>query len=630
MTIQEFLTLATQVTIVFIAAITVVNFLRHRDQTRLDIALLFCALAFIIAVGRISQLPGITDAVNRGLGLATQMALMAHPYLFLRLVQDFRPVSPRIRGFAWIGMLVSWVSLLVFAAPLPLPVTLSLVAYFVFVELYATVAFAYGARSTVGVTSWRLTLAAAGSGLLALVIFASGLASVLPAAAPVIGYFNQIIGLLSMLSYYFGFATPQWLRHYWQLSELQRFLKETRGPWAGESVSATLERLCRISIRAVGGVAALVALWDESKKELVIQAATHPVLLTSGLHSKSKPLQQLWATQNPIIAQVPRDFSVQEAPLTAAIGAKATMLIPIKTEERNWGVLQVFNWRSSLFASDDINLLALFAEQTAIALSYATLVTGQQNLIQQLSQRTTQLEIAYKELEAFSYSVSHDLRAPLRHISGYIELLEKHAAAQLDEKSRRYMSVIQESNRRMGILIDALLAFSRFGRTEMHHTEIDLGQLVEEVIAEFESDLIGRDIDWHIQPLPQVHGDRTLLRLVLSNLISNALKFSRSRPRAKIEIGYTPGQNETVFFVRDNGTGFDMQFAGQLFGVFQRLHSATEFEGIGIGLANVRRIIQRHDGQTWAEGMLDEGATFYFSLPNQNAGPTKTQGEVNA
>ena len=291
MTIQEFLTLATQVTIVFIAAITVVNFLRHRDQTRLDIALLFCALAFIIAVGRISQLPGITDAVNRGLGLATQMALMAHPYLFLRLVQDFRPVSPRIRGFAWIGMLVSWVSLLVFAAPLPLPVTLSLVAYFVFVELYATVAFAYGARSTVGVTSWRLTLAAAGSGLLALVIFASGLASVLPAAAPVIGYFNQIIGLLSMLSYYFGFATPQWLRHYWQLSELQRFLKETRGPWAGESVSATLERLCRISIRAVDGVAALVALWDESKKELVIQAATYLVLMTSGLHSKSKPLQ---------------------------------------------------------------------------------------------------------------------------------------------------------------------------------------------------------------------------------------------------------------------------------------------------------------------------------------------------
>jgi light-regulated signal transduction histidine kinase (bacteriophytochrome) len=168
----------------------------------------------------------------------------------------------------------------------------------------------------------------------------------------------------------------------------------------------------------------------------------------------------------------------------------------------------------------------------------------------------------------------------------------------------------------MGVLIDDLLSFSRMGRSEMSKAQIDLGELVQDVIREFRTEAEGRNIRWNLPPLPVVTGDRAMLRIVLVNLISNALKFTRSRSQTEIEIGWMPGpETETIVFVRDNGVGFDMKYADKLFGVFQRLHRADEFEGTGIGLANVHRIINRHGGRTWAEAEINHGATFYFSLP---------------
>jgi signal transduction histidine kinase len=247
-------------------------------------------------------------------------------------------------------------------------------------------------------------------------------------------------------------------------------------------------------------------------------------------------------------------------------------------------------------------------------------ITERRRVAAELQRRGELLAAANKELEAFSYSVSHDLRAPLRHIDGYASLLRKAVGELLEEKPARYLQTISESAKQMGQLIDDLLVFSRMGRQEMLNTTVNLDQLIKTIIYDLRLDLQGRKISWTIDTLPEVPGDPVMLRQVFMNLIANAVKFTSTRPIAKIEIGVdrrTAG--EIVIFVRDNGVGFDMQYEAKLFGVFQRLHRVDEFEGTGIGLANVRRIVHRHGGRTWAEGIPDKGATFYVALPTRRS-----------
>jgi signal transduction histidine kinase len=241
-----------------------------------------------------------------------------------------------------------------------------------------------------------------------------------------------------------------------------------------------------------------------------------------------------------------------------------------------------------------------------------------QELEQRVHERTAKLEAANKELEAFANSVSHDLRAPIRHIDSYLELLKMNIRSVLSERDKQYMGRITSSAHKMGALVDDLLSFSRIGRQGMKFAKIDLEVVIGDIIRELEPDISGRNIKWYIQDLPVINGDVSMFRIVLMNLISNAVKFTREKEQAVIKAGSESRKGETIVFVRDNGVGFDQNYVNKLFGVFQRLHGADEFEGTGVGLAMVQRIMHRHGGRVWAEGEVGKGATFYLSLPHYN------------
>lgn len=236
-------------------------------------------------------------------------------------------------------------------------------------------------------------------------------------------------------------------------------------------------------------------------------------------------------------------------------------------------------------------------------------------LEQRVIERTAMLEASNKDLEAFTYSVSHDLRAPLRHINGFVDLLINQFKNGIPEKAIHYLDTISNSAKQMGSLIDALLLYSRTGRQELKKSELDMNLLVNEVTHQLKTGLEDREIIWDIQKLPIVSGDNVLLKLVWTNLIDNAVKYTRNVKPSEISVGSTEESNDFVFWVKDNGAGFDMKYAHKLFGVFQRLHSQSEFEGTGIGLANVQSIVNKHLGRVWVEAEPGKGAKFYFSLP---------------
>ncbi|WP_431634261.1 sensor histidine kinase [Dyella sp. KULCS107] len=277
----------------------------------------------------------------------------------------------------------------------------------------------------------------------------------------------------------------------------------------------------------------------------------------------------------------------------------------------------VINARRLQQDGDDPALLMTVSDITVRALVEKQV----KELNRQLEGKVEQISDVNRELEAFSYSVSHDLRAPLRHIAGFAGKLERHLGEQLDEKGHHYLEVISSAAQRMAQLIDDLLVFSRLGRGAMRMQPVDMQSLVDEARALTDSDTAGRRIEWKVAPLPVVVGDENMLRTVWQNLIGNAVKYTGQRELAKITVETSRTANgDYEFTVADNGAGFDMEYAGKLFGVFQRLHRASEFPGNGIGLANVRRIVARHGGRVWAEGEPGQGARFHFSLPAFEAG----------
>ncbi len=308
-------------------------------------------------------------------------------------------------------------------------------------------------------------------------------------------------------------------------------------------------------------------------------------------------------------------------------GFRSSVALPLKDAARRaFGVLSIYSSEPDAFTPEEMRLL----EELAGDLAFGVLVLRDRGELKRaeaqirelnrdlecrVAERTQQLEAANKELEAFSYSISHDLRAPLRAIDGFSQMLREDCETRLDDEGRRFLATIRSNAQRMGELIDDILAFSRTSRYEMSFATIDMAALANEVFDEERRGAAERDIELRIGALPPAKGDRALIRQVLVNLASNAVKFTAGRERALIEVSGAAQGAENVYCVKDNGAGFDMQYKDKLFGVFQRLHRADQFEGTGIGLAIVKRVVGRHGGRVWAEGRIDAGASFSFTLP---------------
>ncbi len=573
--------------------------------------MMFASLAIAVGVGFVN---GLLDQPSLWLGLIALWALIAQPYLLLRLVRYFRPLPPLASRAAGVGMIIAWIALLLAGSSLSTALALLLIAYFVVVDGYAMLAFIQGALVTSGVVQQRLRAVAVGAGLLALTLFAAGVGAAIPGLSDFTASLLQVTAIGSALGFYLGLAAPHWLRQTWQLRELYSFLRRVTQGDSLETEAEIYDVLISSVLEVTGGSKASILLWHEDggRWSRYGADAEDSIALDSQVNT-------YWQKRMPVIAT----GGVLSPSLRSDLGVEAgelTYVVPLERARRDWGILLVFHRNGSLFADDDLQMISLFAEQSTILLENLELVENLREHAASLEEGTAHLTAVNRELEAFSYSVSHDLRAPLRAVDGFSQALLEDYDDKLDDEGRDFLHRIRSESQRMGQLIDDLIGLSRFTRTELNIQHIDLSRIAREIAGNLAAQEPDRSVEISIQDGVMACGDERLMRVALENLIGNAWKFTMKKPDACIEFGCRDEASGTVYFVRDNGAGFEMAYVDKLFGAFQRLHAMTEFTGTGIGLAIVQRIMHRHGGSIRAEGVVNEGAAFYFKLGERDCG----------
>jgi signal transduction histidine kinase len=611
--------------VIFLA--TVRRAIQTRRRVKVDVCLLFAATTLIIILSvEASILPANLRAINT---LISAGLLMSIPFFLMRLVDDFTTVPPLIMRLVEAGFALSVLAIFVVPQPYPFWVVGPLIAYFVILEGYGAFAFMRAAGRSRGVTRRRMQAVAFGSACLSIELLIAGVAAAIPSINVVVVALIQLVAIASAIGYFTGFAPPAWLRRAWQAPELRTAVQRSAGlirlPGQTEAIRALEQSIAD----ALGATSASIGQWNEATGTLDFTTAT------SGGDASLDPSipPRVFASQRPLFREYPR--SAKTASDDHGVYHPAIMAAPITLEKRRIGVLAVSSLHAPIFGDEDLELTALLADQAAVILETRALIDESardrarseahaiseeerrkvyEELEVRVAERTSELQQALGDIESFSYSVSHDLRAPLRTIDGFSQALIEDCYEQLGDEGQSALRRIRAASHRMSEIIDGLLRLSRVTRTEFSRMSVNLSELVRSVANDFQRSDPDRRVDISIQDGIVAQADLPLMRVVVDNLVGNAWKFTANREYARIEFTAASDAGRTIYAIRDNGAGFDMAYSDKLFGPFQRLHRRDEFDGTGIGLATVQRIISRHGGTIWAEAGVDRGATFYFTL----------------
>jgi signal transduction histidine kinase/DNA-binding response OmpR family regulator len=630
---------------VLLWVITVVDLIRRPSRRRAEIAGLFTTLAAIILLQGLLRATGVTVA---WLTTAMAMVFLAQPYLLLRLVEHFRPL-PRLQHAAGLGLLLgSWAVILLAPQPLPPWAALALIGAFAYVELYATVAFVRGAIATRGVARRRLIAVATGSGLLASVFLLAPISTLLPEAREYVTGLTRLLGLASGLAYYIGFAPPRWLLRTWQLGEVSRFFWVLSGRSAEERLSTALDHVGLAAVRAIGGKAGLVALaeGDEPGLRLHLDPVNGAALraadvleLTPGRGDAA--LARAWSSGKALAAADPAtwDDDLRRA-ADAFGGASCALIAPLAASDRLYGVLIVLMERASLFAEDEAAMLAVLADQAALAIENGQLYAEaarrareRAELAERLQQQNAQLEEATRLKSEFLANMSHELRTPLNAIIGFSELLLDTPEGESDrETDLTYLGTIHRNGKHLLALINDILDLSKIeaGKMDLRIESFDLGQLVGQSLDMVKPLAARRDITlaWS--------GDTTLttadegkVKQILLNLLSNAIKFTPEGGSVFVETVCV--DEEVRITVVDTGIGIAPEHHDRIFQEFQQVDGAAsrKYEGTGLGLALTRRFAELHGGRCWVESALGEGSRFHVTLPVVGARGEREEGTAS-
>ncbi|MBC8171367.1 MAG: GAF domain-containing protein [Anaerolineae bacterium] len=589
--------------------------MRYRTDIQRDIFLMFLSLS----VAQLSVfIRGITGLPLLWLAPLGQLAVIAQPFLMLRLVGYFHEVPPLIYRATLGGMVVSWLLLIVSGTPLPTVPTLIVVAYFVLGNGYAVLAFVSGAFSSVGVVRQRLRFAAAGSAFLVVVFVLAGVNVVFPTARTVTLSLIQVLSICAALTYYLGFVPPDWLKLAWKHAELRYYLHQL--PRSDERTLENIFAPLYQGVTRVMGtsvVAVRIALWDENSQQLVFHdTSKQPEPPTEFFFSHI--FQHIWQQQSPMVLYKSARLSPEYQRLLETFNTRAMVTVPIATHEHTLGLLIILLEHTSLFVDDDLRLLSIFAQQTAIQLENHALVEKlyrqNEDLEQIVAVRTVELQRSNEELKLFAYVASHDLQEPLRTISSYLQLIESRYQDKLDDTGREFIAFAVDGAVRMKALISDILIYSRVETEVNKFVPVNFQEVLDEVRQLLEAAIAEAEATITCESLPKVKADRRLILQLFQNLVSNALKY-RGACKPEIHISATQKKAEWVFAVRDNGIGIEPQYLEQIFVVFRRLHGRGKYEGTGIGLAICKKAVELHRGRLWAESEPGKGSTFFFTIP---------------